>query len=102
MANMSTKQKVIKKRLSEKEIDDIVIKQSDNDSAWESPIYVSNKQPASLSIPPDLATRASFLARLHRETGVEKWLMRIIRERIELEEVAFIEAKRDIAAKESA
>jgi len=28
--------------------------------------------------------------------------MRIIRERIELEEVAFIEAKRDIAAKESA
>jgi hypothetical protein len=41
------------------------------------------------------------LARLHRERCVEEWLMRIIRERIELEEFAFVEAKREIAVKGS-
>jgi hypothetical protein len=41
-----------------------------------------------------LATRAAFLARLHREKNVEKWLARIIKERVEMEEVAFSEAKR--------
>jgi len=30
---------------------------------------------------------------LHREKNVEKWLARIINERVELEEVAFSEAK---------
>jgi len=41
-----------------------------------------------------LAARAAFLAHLHREKNVEKWLARIIKERVELEEVAFSEAKR--------
>jgi hypothetical protein len=31
---------------------------------------------------------------LHREKNVEEWLSRIIKERMELEEVAFSEAKR--------
>jgi len=37
-----------------------------------------------------------FLAQVHRASGVEEWLTRVIRERIELEEVAFAEAKRDL------
>ncbi|MGA1871005.1 MAG: hypothetical protein ACMUJM_20905 [bacterium] len=48
-----------------------------------------------------LAAGAAFLARLHREKSIAEWLMRIIRERIELEEEAFIEAKRDMVTKGS-
>lgn len=92
----------MKKRLSEQEIDRIVVKQADNDSAWEKPIHVRKTKPTSLSVPADIAARAAFLARLHKERAVEKWLIHIIRERIELEEVAFVEAKRDMAAKNSA
>jgi len=91
----------MKKKLSEKAIDNIVVSQTNNDSAWEKPIHVRKTKSASLSIPADLAGRAAFLARLHRETGIEEWLMRIIRERIEIEEVAFNEAKREIATKSS-
>jgi hypothetical protein len=40
------------------------------------------------------------LAQVHRASGVEEWLTRVIRERVELEEVAFAEAKRDLAGKQ--
>lgn len=89
----------MKRKLSEKEIDNIVIKQAHDDAAWESPVHVRKTKSAALSIPADIAERAAFLARLHREPGIEEWLMRIIRERIEIEEVAFFEAKREISAK---
>ena len=91
--------KTVKKKLSEKEIDNIVMEQARDDSAWEKPIQVRRTKSAAFSIPADLAARAAFLARLHRCPGIEEWLMRIIRERIEMEEVAFIEAKREIYAK---
>lgn len=54
--------------------------------------------PAPLSIPGDLAARAAFLARLHREAGLDQWVERILRERVELEESAFSEAKRKLAS----
>jgi hypothetical protein len=82
---------------SEIEIDQKVISQANEESAWEKPVQVKRTKPASLSIPAELAARAAFLARLHREKGPAAWLTRIIRERVELEEVAFIEAKRDLA-----
>lgn len=90
---------MIKKKLSEKEIDNIVISQAANDSEWEEPIYVKKTKPTSLSIPANLAARAAFLAHLHREPDVEEWLMRIIRERVELEEGAFVEAKRELTVR---
>lgn len=89
----------MKRKLSEIEIDKIVEEQARDNSAWEKPIRIRKTKSAALSIPADLASRAAFLARLHREPGIQEWLMRIIRERIEMEEVAFIEAKRDISAK---
>ena len=85
------------KKLSEPEIDQLVIIQADDDSAWEKPIRVRRTKPGSLSIPADLATRAAFLARLHRTKNVEEWLTHIIQERVELEEAAFVGAKRDLA-----
>jgi hypothetical protein len=98
MGYMSARDKT-KRSLSEQEIDEIVVAQASDDSAWEKPIHVRRTEPASLSIPADLAARAAFLARLHRKTSVEEWLMHIIQERVELEEAAFVGVKRDLAVK---
>ena len=96
---MSTKAKRKGIKLSEEDIDKRVIAQADDDSAWEKPVRVKRVRASSLSLPGDLAARAAFLAKLHREGRVDEWLARIIRERIELEEVAFVEAKRALAVK---
>ena len=84
--------------LGQERIDQEVISQANDDSAWESPIRVKRSKPASLSIPGELAARAAFLARLHREPGVAKWVERVVRERVELEELAFREAKKKLAS----
>ncbi len=51
-----------RKKLSEQEIDQSVIAQADDDSAWEKPVRVCRTKSASLSIPADLAACAAFLA----------------------------------------
>jgi len=81
--------------VTEAEIDDLVIAEADEDAAWEESIQ-AHKVVSSLPIPPNLAERAAFLARLHRERSLEAWLTRIIEERIELEERAFLQAKREL------
>ncbi len=87
------------KRLSESEIDQIVTAQAEDDSAWEAPIPIQRTAPASLSLPVELAARAAFLAQLHRTPSVEDWLRRVIQERVELEEAAFVGFKRSLAAR---
>ena len=87
----------VKPQLSETEVDQIVIAQADNDSAWEEPVRVRRTKPASLPIPAELAARAAFLARLHRKASMEEWLTHIIQERIELEEAAFAGVKHELA-----
>ena len=91
-----------RRRISEGEIDKIVESQTEEDSAWERPIKVRRAKSTALSLPADLAARAAFLARLHREKNVEEWLSRIIKERVELEEVAFSEAKRAMSDRNGA
>ena len=81
---------------SQESIDRRVISQSENDSAWEAPVRIKRAKPASLSIPGDLAVRAAFLARLHRAPDLESWVERVLRERVELEESAFSEAKKNL------
>ncbi len=83
-------------KLSQVEIDNIVVAQADDDSAWEKPIRVRRKRSASLVIPAELAARVAFLAQLHRQRGIEEWLTHIIQERVELEEAAFVGAKREL------
>ena len=94
---MNSKKKFQRKQLSEPQIDQIVESQAEDDSAWQRPIKVSRAKLTSLSLPADLAARAAFLARLHREKNVDEWLARIIKERLELEEVAFGRAKREMS-----
>ena len=83
---------------SEQEIDDFVVSQADDDTAWDEPVQVRKAEAESLSLSPSLATRAAFFARIHHETDVESWLERIIRERLNLEEAAFVDLKRELAA----
>jgi len=99
---MNSKKKFRRKQLSEPEIDQIVESQAEDDSAWQKPIKVRRAKLTSLSLPADLAARAAFLARLHREKNVDEWLARIIRERLELEEVAFGRAKREMSLRNGA
>jgi hypothetical protein len=85
--------------MTETEIDELVEKQANDDSAWEKPVHVRKTKNASISIPPELAARAAFLAKLHRRPSVEDWLTRVIQERIELEEAAFVDAKQELTSR---
>ncbi len=84
--------------LTEDQVDRFVTGQADDDSAWQKAIVVRRPKCQPLSIPAELAARAAFLARLHRETRVDKWVERIVRERVEIEESAFTAAKRALAS----
>jgi len=84
--------------LTRDQIDRFVTAQADDDSAWQKAIVVRRPKSTSLSIPTELAARAAFLAGLHRETRVDKWVERIVRERVEIEESAFTAAKKTLAS----
>lgn len=83
----------------EDEIDRLVTAEAGNPSAWGRAVRVKRPKKSSLSIPSDLAARASFLARLHGSAGLDEWVAHILRERIELEEGAFSKARRDLSTK---
>ena len=87
------------KKISEEKIDEIVIAQADDDNAWEAPIHVNRKETLSISVKSEIASRAAFFARLHRKANIEDWLIHIINERLDMEEAAFAEMKRDLTAK---
>lgn len=96
---MKGKMRTKRQKVTEEEIDRSVVAEANEPSAWSKPVRVRKPKARSLSIPVALAERAAFLARLHREPAVEHWLARIIRERIELEENAYAQARRDLVAK---
>jgi hypothetical protein len=96
---MSTSRRTRKlAQADQEEIDRVVISKAGEDSAWGPPIHVRRPKAASFSVPGELAARAAFLARVHHETRVEKWIEKVLRERIELEESAFKTAKRQLAS----
>lgn len=86
------------RRLTQDEIDERVVAQADDDSAWEPLVHVSRKR-AAIGLPGSLAQRAAFLARLHRERNLQTWIEKVIRERVELEERAFTQARRELGSK---
>lgn len=88
-------------RFTEDEVDERVVAQAEDDSAWEPPVQVSRKH-AAIGLPASLAQRAAFLARLHRERDLQSWVERVVRERVELEERAFTQARRELGPKAGA
>jgi hypothetical protein len=87
-----------KSKRTQDQVDRFVTAQADEDSAWQKTMVVRRPKSTSLSIPAELAARAAFLARLHRESRVDKWVERILRERVEIEESAFTAAKKTLAS----
>jgi hypothetical protein len=83
--------------LTEDQIDEIVISEANDESAWAKPVVVRRSRGAALKIPTELEARAAFLAHLHKMSDVQDWITKVLRERIELEEMAFAELKRDLA-----
>lgn len=85
-------------KLTQDQIDRFVTAEAEKGSAWEKPVVVKKPKSTSLSIPAELAARATFLAKLHREARLDKWVERIVRERVEIEESAFTAAKKTLAS----
>ena len=73
-------------RLSEADVDDLVVAQADNDSSWDETVRAKPLKWRTVRVPEELAARAGFLATLRNEARIDDWIRRIIRERIELEE----------------
>ena len=82
----------------EKAIDEIVTAEADDDLAWDAPVRVTRPNNVSLSIPAELAARAVFLANVHDEPRIDKCIERIVRERVEIEELVHTEAKKRLAS----
>jgi len=78
--------------------DRLVVSQAGDGSAWDPAIRVKRSKRAALSLPGELAARAAFLARLHRDAGIDHWVERVVRERVEIEEFAFKETKKKLAS----
>jgi hypothetical protein len=95
MGYMKSKLKVI----SEQEIDQRVIDQADDESGWEAPVNVRKSKSTSVKLPSDLTSRAAFFARLHRGGSLDNWLIRVIQERLDIEEAAFSGFKKELDAK---
>jgi hypothetical protein len=72
-----------KKRLTEEEIDSIVISEADDIAKWEKPIKV---RPVLVRFSPSVIEKAKYLSGLHRIRGYRAWLKQIVKERIEQEE----------------
>jgi hypothetical protein len=64
-----------KKRVqTEREIDEAVIATADDNRAWEKAVRVKRAKGESVSLPAEMAARAAFFARLHREPNLEQWI----------------------------
>lgn len=93
--------KTKRKKLSEEEIDETVIAQAEDESAWEKPVKVKRARSTSFMLPSALTARVAFLARLHHEASLQDWLKRVIQERVDIEEAAFTGVKRELLSKSS-
>lgn len=84
------------KLLTEDNIDAMVTAQAADETAWEEPVKVHRTGTASVRLPAELAARATFFARLHHETNVERWVQRIVQERVDMEQAALAGLKREL------
>lgn len=83
---------------TQREIDEAVIASAENNAAWEKPVRVKRAKGEFVSLPAEMAARAAFFARLHREPNLEHWIKKIVSERIDIEEAAFAATKRELTS----
>ncbi|MDP2752921.1 MAG: hypothetical protein Q8P40_00790 [Nitrospirota bacterium] len=81
-----------KKRLTEEEIDRLIIAEADDMTKWEKPIAV---KPTSIRFSPLIIEKAKYLAKLHKARGYQTWLKQVVEERIKQEEKLLLDFKRE-------
>lgn len=72
----------MKKKITQKEIDDLVIKQADDDHAWEGWKDANPARPVSIRLSEKTIASLKTLAKLHREKGYQTLLKKWIAERL--------------------
>jgi predicted DNA-binding protein len=82
-----------KRKLTEEEIDRLVIAEANDTSKWGKPIAV---KPTSIRFSPSIIEKAKYFAKLHKTRGYQTWLKQIVEERIKLEEKFLSDFKREI------
>jgi hypothetical protein len=75
-----------KKKLSEEEIDEIVVREANDPSKWDGPIRVVPPTAIALKLSPHLIERAKRIAKRKRIGAYQDWLSKVVEERIVLEE----------------
>jgi hypothetical protein len=81
---MATMKKA-KSKLTEREIDEIVVRQAGDDSAWGKPVHAKAISVVPISLSPKLIEKAKAIARRRRMKGYQSWMQRVIRDRIKEE-----------------
>jgi len=85
-----------KKKLTEEEIDEIVISEADDITKWEEPISVKPLGTALIRLSPDMIEKARYFAKVHNYHSYQIWLKRVIEDRIKTEEEILKELKQDL------
>ena len=80
----------------DKAIDEKVIEEAFNNTAWEKEKKVKPQlSPTSIRLSNRTIARAKFFARIHRERGYQTWLKKIIEERINTEYELYKKLKKE-------
>jgi hypothetical protein len=90
MANMR------KRKLTEQEIDEIVVSEANDSTKWEEPISVKPSGAALIRLSSDMIEKARYLAKLHNYHSYQTWLKRVIEDRIKTEEELLKELKQEL------
>ena len=72
-----------KRKLTEGEIDRLVVAEANDMTKWGEPVSV---KPTSIRLSPSIIQKAKYLARLHKTRGYQTWIKQVLQERIRLEE----------------
>lgn len=82
-----------RRKLSRREIDEIVTKEAEDPGKWEKPVLVKPSGMTSIRLSSERIRKAKRLAKIHKSRGYQTWLKQVIEERIRLEEDILTELK---------
>ena len=82
-----------RKKLTEEDIDELVIAEANDMVKWGKPVAV---RPTTIRFSTSVIEKAKYLAKLHNTRGYKTWLKQIVEERIKLEEELLSDIKRGL------
>jgi predicted transcriptional regulator len=89
-----------KRKVSERQIDEIVTTEAEDLSKWEEPVLVKQSGVTSIRLSSETISKARRLAKIHKSRGYQTWLKQVIEERIRLEEDILSELKEGLRSEQ--